>query len=61
MELTRGVFSGLITNIDKKNPNAYYLPHEVRDFFEGVRTGDEGEYEELGPPKVRYAFSTCPN
>lgn len=41
-----GVFSSLINNIDDKNPSAYHLPYDVRDFFEGVKTGEEGEYED---------------
>lgn len=42
----RGLFAGLENDITVKNPSAYNLPHPVRDYFEGVKTGDEGEYEE---------------
>lgn len=49
----RGVFSSLIDNLGDKNPISYYLPHEVRDFFDGVRTGEEGEYEEAIDYKVK--------
>lgn len=47
----RGVFSFLMSNLDEKNPTAYHLPCDLRDFFEGVKTGEEGEYEELFPSK----------
>lgn len=46
-----GVFSSLMYNMDEKNPTAYHLPYDVRDFFEGVKTGEEGEYEENFPSK----------
>lgn len=34
-------------------PKAYSLPFDVRDYFEGVKTGDEGEYEEVGLPRTQ--------
>jgi hypothetical protein len=46
MKLPRGLFSSLFQNLEKKNPVAYNLPVEIREYFEGVKTGDEGEYEE---------------
>lgn len=49
----RGLFSGLLGNLEKKNPVAYNLPHEIRDYFEGVKTGEEGEYEEAVTQKTR--------
>ncbi|KAI9678917.1 MAG: hypothetical protein M1829_001902 [Trizodia sp. TS-e1964] len=42
----RGLFSGLLHNLVKKNPVAYSLPLEIREYFEGVTTGDQGEYTE---------------
>lgn len=48
-----GVFSSLINNIDDKNPSAYHLPYDVRDFFEGVKTGEEGEYEDSAAMKSK--------
>lgn len=49
----RGLFSGLLANLEKKNPVAYNLPLEIRDYFEGVKTGEEGEYEETVTQKSR--------
>lgn len=43
-----GSFGELLAKLDMKNPSAFHLPNDVRDYFEGVRTGTEGEYEE-GP------------
>lgn len=48
-----GVFRSLLYALDRKNPRAFRLPEEVRDCFEGVRTGADGEYEELVPPKPK--------
>ena len=42
----RGVFAALLAALEKKNPTAYVLPLDIRDYFEGVRTGEEGEYED---------------
>ena len=49
----RGVFSALLAFLEKKNPIAFNLPEDVRDYFEGVKTGEEGEYEETTMLKSR--------
>jgi hypothetical protein len=46
-----GVFGELIPLLERKNPVAFHLPKDIREYFEGVRTGVEGEYEEGPPPK----------
>lgn len=33
--------------MDRKNPRAFRLPERLRDYFEGVKTGPDGEYEEI--------------
>ena len=48
----RGVFGELISELNKKNPTAFHLPPAIRDYFEGVKTGDEGEYEDSGVAKA---------
>ncbi|XXH05104.1 hypothetical protein Hte_011528 [Hypoxylon texense] len=48
-----GVFSSLLNALNRKNPRSFRLPEDVRDCFEGVRTGAEGDYEELVPPKPK--------
>ncbi|KAI9845227.1 MAG: hypothetical protein M1837_004982 [Sclerophora amabilis] len=50
---SRGLFAALLSQMERKNPVAYNLPLEVRDYFEGVKTGEEGEYEEAIPQKSR--------
>lgn len=40
----RGLFSLLNTNLRKSNTSAYSLPKHMRDYYEGVGTGDDGEY-----------------
>ena len=45
-----GLLGMVVRRVDDIIPKAYTLPHDVREYFEGVRTGDEGEYEEVGLP-----------
>ncbi|KAL2256652.1 hypothetical protein VTK26DRAFT_1352 [Humicola hyalothermophila] len=44
-----GAFSQLFEKIDARNSSAFRLPDKVRSHFEGVRTGVDGEYEEIVP------------
>ena len=43
---SRGVFRELTAEVNGKNPSAFNLPLSVREYFDGVKTGEEGEYEE---------------
>ncbi|KAG8531580.1 uncharacterized protein KY384_003210 [Bacidia gigantensis] len=43
----RGIWTGLRKSITYRNPTAFHLPRDVRDYFEGVITGEEGEYDDL--------------
>jgi len=52
-----GPFGELMTTLDKKNPAAFHLPKDIRELFEDVKTGAEGEYEEIVPPKPKYVHS----
>ena len=52
-KLSRGLFSELHSNLEKQNPRSFILPADIRDFFEGVQTGENGEYVEAGPPKAK--------
>lgn len=48
-----GAFALLNEKLDAKNSSAFRLPVPVRELFEGVRTGVDGEYEEaVNLPKV---------
>ncbi|KAJ3558423.1 hypothetical protein NPX13_g9709 [Xylaria arbuscula] len=47
----KGAFGPLLTSLQRKNPRAFRLPESIREYFEGVKTGTEGEYEEAAPPK----------
>jgi hypothetical protein len=43
----RGVFRSLLETLEPKNSSAFRLPLGIRECFEGVRTGVDGEYEEV--------------
>lgn len=49
----KGALRSLFNTLEKKNPRAFRLPEDVREQFEAVRTGPEGEYEEIAPPKPK--------
>jgi len=40
----------LIANVSDAYPRAYNLPATVRDYFENVKTGEDGSYEEIPIP-----------
>ncbi|KAK0673918.1 hypothetical protein QBC41DRAFT_310908 [Cercophora samala] len=44
-----GSFALLFEKLDARNSTVYALPSDIRNCFEGVRTGPEGEYEEIVP------------
>ena len=48
----RSVFGELVNELTKKNPVSFNLPVSIREYFEGVKTGDEGEYEEASVVKA---------
>ncbi|EXJ93054.1 hypothetical protein A1O3_01610 [Capronia epimyces CBS 606.96] len=48
-----GLLGLAIRRVDDIIPRAFALPLNIREYFEGVRTGDEGEYEEVGLPRTQ--------
>lgn len=44
-----GPFGMLLTGLDKKHAASFQLPRKVREYFEGVKTGLDGEYEDFVP------------
>ncbi|KAL8731445.1 MAG: hypothetical protein Q9166_003420 [cf. Caloplaca sp. 2 TL-2023] len=44
----RGIFPLLRHNLQKKPPTAYNLPRSLRNYYEDVITGEDGEYDEVG-------------
>ena len=48
-----GIFSPLLANLEKGNPVAFSLPADIRAFFEGVETGEAGEFQEVAAPLKR--------
>lgn len=47
-----GLFAALLFYVQKKNPTAFFLPESIRDYFEGVHTGEDGEYVEVPMQKA---------
>lgn len=50
---SQGLFSDLLYLLEKKNPTAFFLPDRIRDFFDTVRTGEDGEYVDAQLMKAR--------
>lgn len=48
--LQRCSFDLLLDKLDAKNSSAFSLPIKIRTRFDGVRTGVDGEYEEIVAP-----------
>ncbi|EXJ90919.1 hypothetical protein A1O1_04025 [Capronia coronata CBS 617.96] len=48
-----GLLGLAIRRVDDTIPKAFALPVDIREYFEGVRTGDEGEYEEVSLPRTQ--------
>ncbi|KAH9906379.1 hypothetical protein F4778DRAFT_645119 [Xylariomycetidae sp. FL2044] len=48
-----GAFGLLQNGLGRTNPQAFRLPADVREAFEAVKTGAEGEYEEIQQPKPK--------
>lgn len=48
---SRGLFSALLDQIGRRNPTAFGLPKDIQEYFEDVKAGDEGEYEEAHAQK----------
>jgi len=51
-----GLFSELQRHIAGKNPSSFKLPLDIRDYFEGVKTGEQGEYAEAQTQRATYVF-----
>ena len=50
---TTGLLGYMVRRVDDTIPKAFSLPLPIREYFEGVKTGDEGEYEEVGLPRTQ--------
>jgi hypothetical protein len=48
-----GPFGSLLALLQRKNPSAFHLPKDIREYFVDVKTGPDGEYEEGVPPKPK--------
>ncbi|KAI6091144.1 hypothetical protein F4821DRAFT_255429 [Hypoxylon rubiginosum] len=48
-----GVFRSLLNGLHRKLPKSFSLPDDVKEYFEGMRAGSQGDYEEPAPPKPK--------
>ncbi|MCJ1307419.1 hypothetical protein MMC25_001065 [Agyrium rufum] len=51
--LLPGIFNALLRGLIPRNPVAFNLPEQLRDYFEGVKTGGDGEFEEVATVKSK--------
>ncbi|RAL60534.1 hypothetical protein DID88_009730 [Monilinia fructigena] len=58
-----GFFGHLLSDLERKNPSAFHLPKAIREYFENVKTGTEGEYEEgvVQKPKNNRGYDETPD
>ncbi|RDW65219.1 hypothetical protein BP5796_09911 [Coleophoma crateriformis] len=59
-----GVFGILQSFMERKNPTSFHLKKDIREYFEGVKTGADGEYEDAAPlekPKNRAGYEEAPD
>ena len=49
----RGLFSSLLSNLDKRNPTNFLLPEYIREYFDGVTTGKDGKFAEPSAGRTR--------
>src|SRR5579862_7462868 len=40
------LFEKLVDKMNRMNPVAFHLPKAIRNYFDGVTTGEDGEYQE---------------
>ncbi|GAB7352618.1 hypothetical protein MBLNU459_g2994t2 [Dothideomycetes sp. NU459] len=49
----RGLFSALLSNVEKRNPTTFSLPQKVREYFDGISTGKDGRFLDMVNSKTR--------
>jgi len=52
-EKSSEVFGPLLSKLERKNPVSFRLSKEVTGYFDGVKVGPQGEFEEILPPSQR--------
>ena len=45
------LFEKLVDKMNRMNPVAFHLPKSIRNYFDGVTTGEDGEYQETNDVK----------
>lgn len=49
----RGLFSSLLSKLDKLNPSIFVPPKPIREYFEGVAATKSGEFMDAANVKTR--------
>lgn len=52
---SKSMMAKALRSLEHTIPRAFALPEVIRYYFEGVRTGEEGEYTEFGQPRTQGA------
>ncbi|ROT35905.1 hypothetical protein SODALDRAFT_53895 [Sodiomyces alkalinus F11] len=59
-----GPFGQLLSRLDRTNPQAFKLPNRIQGYFDGVKVGVDGDYEEIvaaKPAKRRGGYEETPD
>lgn len=52
MAVYKGAFASALTQLDRTIPRAFSLPKSLQTMFEGVKAGNDGDYEEVTTNKT---------
>ncbi|PHH82443.1 hypothetical protein CDD82_5941 [Ophiocordyceps australis] len=61
----KGLFGSALNMLEKSNPRAFSLPPKLQTYFEGVRAGADGDYEDIATskpaPRKRNGYDELPD
>ncbi|KAG8628676.1 hypothetical protein KVT40_002541 [Elsinoe batatas] len=49
----RGLFAGLLSGLEKRNPSIFTLPPSLQTYFTGIGVGKDGKFEDLSAQRAR--------
>jgi len=54
LKRSSGLFGQLLHKMERKNPVAFSLSKDISEYFEGVKAGPQGEYEDILPTSQKH-------